>query len=161
MRAARRAAVRVYRRGSGPVHSGGRALRRDGDAAGQAGKRGQERAGPRGAGPGGTQGPAAGGGQRWFGYTRIYLNPEEPDHKKRKIIREDINEAEADAIRDAATRLLEHGESVGSIARDWTARGIKPVAAKQWWPTSIVCMLTSARLAGLREWQGQKYPTTQ
>ena len=46
-------------------------------------------------------------------------------------------------------RVLEHGESVGSIARDWTARGIKPVAAKQWWPTSIVGTLTSARLAGL------------
>src|ERR1039457_4128745 len=107
------------------------------------------------------KGRRAGGGQRWFGYTRIYLNPEEPDHKKRKIVREDINPVEADAIRDAATRLLEHGESVGSIARDWTERGIKPVASVRWWPTSIVCMLTSARLAGLREWQGQKYPTTQ
>ena len=57
-------------------------------------------------------------------------------------------------------RVLEHGESVGSIARDWAARGIKPVAAKQWWPTSIVGTLTSARLAGLLEWQGQKYPAT-
>ena len=107
------------------------------------------------------KGRRAGGGQRWFGYTRIYLNPEEPDHKKRKIVREDINEIEADAIRDAATRLLEHGESVGSIVRDWTARGIKPVAGARWWPTTIVGMLSSARLAGLREWQGQKYPTTQ
>lgn len=57
--------------------------------------------------------------------------------------------------------MLEHGESVASIARDWTVRGIKPMQSKQWWPTSIVCMLTSPRLAGLREWQGQKYPTTQ
>jgi hypothetical protein len=54
-----------------------------------------------------------------------------------------------------------HGESVASIARDWSARGIKPVAAKQWWPTSIVGTLTSPRLAGLREWQGKKHPTTQ
>ena len=107
------------------------------------------------------KGRRAGGGQRWFGYTRIYLNPEELDHKKRKIVREDINPVEADAIRDAATRVLEHGESVGSIARDWTARGIRPVAAERWWPTSIVGTLTSARLAGLREWQGKKYPTTQ
>ena len=58
-------------------------------------------------------------------------------------------------------RVLEHGESVASIARDWTARGIKPVAAKQSWPTSIVGTLASPRLAGLREWQGKKYPTTQ
>jgi len=107
------------------------------------------------------RGRRAGGGQRWFGYTRIYANPEEPDPKKRTIVREDINPVEADAIRDAAVRVLEHGESVGSIARDWTERGIKPVAAKQWWPTSLVGTLTSARLAGLREWQGQKYPTTQ
>jgi site-specific DNA recombinase len=107
------------------------------------------------------KGRRTGGGQRWFGYTRIYANPDEPNHKKRHIVREDINPAEAEAIRDAATRVLEYGESVGSIARDWTARGIRPVAAKQWWPTSIVGTLTSPRLAGLREWQGQKYPTTQ
>ena len=101
------------------------------------------------------------GGQRWFGYTRIYANPDEPNPKKRHILREEINPVEADAIRDAAMRVLEHGESVGSIVRDWTARGIKPVAAKQWWPTSIVGTLTSARLAGLLEWQGKKYPATQ
>ena len=101
------------------------------------------------------------GGQRWFGYTRIYANPDEPNPKKRHILREEINPVEADAIRDAATRVLEHGETVASIVRDWTARGIKPVAAKQWWPTSIVGTLTSARLAGLLEWQGKKYPATQ
>ena len=101
------------------------------------------------------------GGQRWFGYTRIYANPDEPNPKKRHILREEINPVEADAIRDAAMRVLEHGESVASIVRDWTARGIKPVAAKQWWPTSIVGTLTSARLAGLLEWQGKKYPATQ
>jgi hypothetical protein len=67
------------------------------------------------------KGQRAGGGQRWFGYTRVYANPEEPNHKKRHIVREDINPAEADAIRDAAMRVLEHGESVMSIARDWTA----------------------------------------
>jgi hypothetical protein len=85
----------------------------------------------------------------------------QPNPKKRHILREEINPVEADAIRDAATRVLEHGETVASIMRDWTARGIKPVAAKQWWPTSIVGTLTSARLAGLLEWQGKKYPATQ
>ena len=106
------------------------------------------------------KGRRTGGGQRWFGYTRIYANPDEPNHKKRHILREEINPVEAEAIRDAATRVLEHGESVASIARDWTARGIRPVAATQWWPTSIVGTLTSPRLAGLREWQGRKYPAT-
>ncbi len=104
------------------------------------------------------KGRRTGGGQRWFGYTRIYANPDEPNHKKRHILREEINPVEAEAIRDAAVRVLEHGESVASIARDWTARGIRPVAAAQWWPTSIVGTLTSPRLAGLREWQGRKYP---
>ena len=104
------------------------------------------------------KGRRTGGGQRWFGYTRIYANPDEPNHKKRHILREEINPVEAEAIRDAAMRLLDHGESVASIARDWTARGIRPVTAKQWWPTTIVGMLISPRLAGLREWQGQKYP---
>ena len=104
------------------------------------------------------KGRRTGGGQRWFGYTRIYANPDEPNHKKRHILREEINPVEAEAIRDAAIRLLDRGESVASIARDWTARGIRPVTAKQWWPTTIVGMLISPRLAGLREWQGQKYP---
>lgn len=107
------------------------------------------------------QGRRAGGGQRWFGYTRIYANPDESNHRKRHILREDINSIEAEAIRDAVTRVLDHGESVASIARDWTARGSRPVAARQWWPTSIVGTLTSPQLAGLREWQGKKYPTTQ
>ena len=76
------------------------------------------------------KGRRVGGGQRWFGYTRIYANPDEPNHKKRHIVREDINRVEAEAIRDTATRVLEHGESVALIARDWAARGIRPVAAR-------------------------------
>jgi site-specific DNA recombinase len=106
-------------------------------------------------------GKRAGGGQRWFGYTRIYANPDEPDHRKRVIVREDINPVEAEALREAARRVLEFGEPVGAICRDWNQRGIKPVAAKEWQNTSLVLTLISARLAGFREWQGQKYPTTQ
>jgi DNA invertase Pin-like site-specific DNA recombinase len=30
------------------------------------------------------KGRRVGGGQRWFGYTRIYANPDEPNHKKRR-----------------------------------------------------------------------------
>jgi hypothetical protein len=58
----------------------------------------------------------------------------------------------------AAERVL-RGETIGSIIRDWTARGIKPVIAEEWSPSSLVGTLTSPRIAGLREWQGQKYPT--
>jgi len=149
----------AYTAGPGPVHGRRRLLRRDGDTARSAGKRGKERAGPRSPGPRGAQGSAAASGGS--GTPRIYANPDEPNHKKRIIAREDVNPAEADAIREAARRVLENGETVASILRDWTRRGIKPVHAKVWWPTSLVGTLTSPRIAGLRKWQGQKYPTTQ
>ena len=64
------------------------------------------------------KGRRGGGGERWFGYTRIYANPDEPNHKKRIIVREDINPVEADAIREAARRVPEEGETVTSILRD-------------------------------------------
>ena len=84
------------------------------------------------------KGRRTGGGERWFGYTRIYANPDESNHKKRHIVREEINPAEADAIREAARRVLEEGDTVASILRDWTARGIKPVpprcgGRRRWW----------------------------
>jgi site-specific DNA recombinase len=107
------------------------------------------------------KGRRTGGGERWFGYTRIYANPDEPNHRKRHILREEINPVEADAIREAARRLLEDGETVASILRDWTQRGIRPVHAEKWWPSTLVNTLKSARLAGLVEWQGKKYPATQ
>ena len=33
------------------------------------------------------KGRRTGGGQRWFGYTRIYANPDEPNRRKRHIVR--------------------------------------------------------------------------
>jgi len=103
-------------------------------------------------------GKRAGGGPRWFGYTRIYANPYETDPQRRTILREEVNPVESYAMREAAVRVLEHGEPVRSILRDWAQRGIKPVRGKQWYPTVWVDIMTSPRLAGLREWQGQKYP---
>ena len=90
-----------------------------------------------------------GGGWRWFGYTRIYANPGEPDPARRHILREEINPVEAEALRDAARRVLNHGESVRSIMRDWAGRGIMPVGGGQWWPSTLVGTLTSARIAGV------------
>ncbi len=106
-------------------------------------------------------GKRPGGGWRWFGYVRVYANPGEPDHRKRVILREELDPVEAPALRDAARRILDHGETVGSVIRDWTARGIMPVAAPEWSVSSLKLTLVSARIAGFREWQGQKYPTTQ
>ena len=52
----------AYTAGPGPVHGRRRLLRRDGDTARSAGKRGKERAGPRSPGPRGAQGSAAASG---------------------------------------------------------------------------------------------------
>jgi site-specific DNA recombinase len=103
------------------------------------------------------EGKPHGGGPRWFGYTRVYANPDETIKRKRVVLREEINPVEAAALRDAAERVL-RGETVGSVIREWTQRGIMPSRARKWEESSLVRTLTSARLAGLREWQGQKYP---
>jgi hypothetical protein len=90
-------------------------------------------------------------------HARVFANPEETSKRKRVILREEVNPAEAEALRDAAERVL-RGETVGSIIREWTRRGIKPAHAQKWEETSLVNTLKSPRLAGLREWQGHKYP---
>jgi len=97
------------------------------------------------------EGKSSGGGRRWFGYTRVFANPEETVRRKRVILREEVNPTEADALRDAAERIL-RGETVGSIIREWTQRGIKPSGGGKWEETSLVNTLKSPRLAGLREW---------
>jgi hypothetical protein len=103
------------------------------------------------------EGKSSGGGPRWFGYTRIYTNPEETTKRKRVVLREEIDEVEAEALRDAAERVL-NGETVGSIIREWTQRGIKPTRAAKWEESSLVKTLKSPHVAGLREWHGQTYP---
>jgi site-specific DNA recombinase len=103
------------------------------------------------------EGKSSGGGPRWFGYTRVYANPEETRKHKRVVLREEINPVEAEALRDAAERVL-RGETVGSIIREWTRRGIRPARAQKWEESSMVKTLRSPHVAGLREWQGQTYP---
>jgi hypothetical protein len=80
--------------------------------------------------------------------------------RKRVILREELHPVNAPALRDAAERVL-RGEMVGSIIREWDRLGIRPVIAAEWSPSSLVGTLVSPRIAGLREWRGQKYPTTE
>jgi site-specific DNA recombinase len=103
------------------------------------------------------KGKSSGGGRRWFGYTRVFADPDETVKRKRVILREEVNPLEADALRNAAERIL-RAETVGSIIHQWTQRGIKPSGGGNWEETSLVNTLKSPRLAGLREWQGQTYP---
>src|SRR5262245_28271956 len=57
-------------------------------------------------------------------------------------------------IRKAAKHLL-GGGSLGSIALDWQARGIRTPRGGTWSKSSIRRMLSSARIAGLRSLRGQ------
>jgi hypothetical protein len=86
----------------------------------------------------------------------VYANPEETNPRRRIVLREEINLAEAVALRDAAARVLD-GETLGSIIREWVQKGINPAVAEKWRVTTLRRTLASARLAGLREWQGRKY----
>lgn len=91
------------------------------------------------------------GGVRHFGYEYI-ANPN-GESDKRGVLR--IRESEAKLIREAAKRYLA-GESVGAICRDWTSRSIPTVrGAKKWSPETLRRILTSATVAGLREYKGE------
>ncbi len=102
------------------------------------------------------EGKIGGGGRRWLGYTRVYANPGAPA-RKRVVLRYDVNETEAAALRDAAERVL-RGETIYSIVSEWEASAMRPPVAEHWACSTLAQVLRSPRLAGLREWQGVKYP---
>src|SRR3546814_7940439 len=60
---------------------------------------------------------------------------------------------EVTRIRDAAERVLA-GESVWSICTDWNTQGVPTVTGRPWTVTTITSILTSGRIAGLREHKG-------
>jgi hypothetical protein len=84
-------------------------------------------------------GRVSGGGSRPFGYEqdRVTVRP-----------------GEAAIVREVAERLLA-GDSKGSICRDLDARGVTTVTGKSWTIGTLGRMMTSARIAGLREHKGE------
>jgi site-specific DNA recombinase len=88
------------------------------------------------------------GGRRPFGY--------EPDGVT-------VRPAEADAVLDATQRVL-RGETLGSIAREWTAAGITsaawhpPLAPTAWTSISLHRVLIRPRNAAIIEVDGQELP---
>jgi site-specific DNA recombinase len=148
--------VRLGRRGPGPVHPGRGLLRgmetlrakRESAVRSVRVREAHDRIA--------RQGKIPGGGPRWFGWTRVYANPE-ASPRQRVILRLDIDEVEAAALRDAAERVL-RGETIYSIVCEWEQRGIRPVVSGRWSYATLASILVSPRLAGLREWQGKKYP---
>lgn len=93
-----------------------------------------------------AEGKIANGGPRPFGFTRIYVG----EGPRRKIIRDEINEEEAEVIRDCARRILA-GEPARSVATDLNARGVATSTGARWSVQSLTWMLQSGRVAGLRE----------
>lgn len=81
------------------------------------------------------------GGRRGYGYRR----------EGGRLV---IDEAEARVIRDIVARLL-RGEPVGSILRDLNARNVKTSTGRAWTRRSLVNTATSARIAGVREYDGR------
>lgn len=83
-------------------------------------------------------GKDSGGGSRPFGYNQD---------------RKTLDPVESAAIRDGAERLLA-GESVGSICRSLTERGILIGKNTKWNPGVFRRLLLRPRLAGLRQYRG-------
>jgi site-specific DNA recombinase len=79
------------------------------------------------------------GGRRAFGYESDGVT---------------VAPGEAAAVLDATQRVL-HGETLGSIAREWNTRGIKTSTGAQWTSISLHHVLIRTRNAGLIECEGE------
>ncbi|MET9301762.1 recombinase family protein [Micromonospora aurantiaca] len=91
-----------------------------------------------------------GGGPRPYGYNRIY----DSDGPRRKILRDDVDPAEAAIIRELARRALA-GDTLRTLVRWLNREGITTSTGRQWSQQGLRTMLTSGRIAGLREHRGQ------
>jgi len=79
-----------------------------------------------------------GTGKRPFGYRGVELVPEE-----------------AALLREAATRLLDKGETLGAIVRDWNARGVTTTTGGRWTVSVLRRTLQNPRLYGARVHRGE------
>ncbi|HEX9123587.1 MAG TPA: recombinase family protein [Actinomycetota bacterium] len=84
------------------------------------------------------------GGSRSFGYAKDRIT---------------IVSLEAEAIRDAARRLL-NGESLSSVTAVWNAQGLTTTRGNPWKMQVVRRLLLQPRIAGLREHRGEVYPAT-
>jgi DNA invertase Pin-like site-specific DNA recombinase len=87
-------------------------------------------------------------GARAFGWG--YHNAKGKIKKRNKI-----NEAEAELVREGMKRVLEKGESLASICRDWNARGVKTSRGGVWTVGSLRNVLERWSNAGVRQHQGK------
>lgn len=86
-----------------------------------------------------SRGQDKGGGLRPFGY----------DASRRQL---DVQEAEL--IREAARRVLDHGWTFAAIAADWYERGVLGTTGRRVRAYQVRRIMEAPRVAGLREYKG-------
>jgi site-specific DNA recombinase len=96
-----------------------------------------------------------GGGMRPYGYALLYDRPEPPH----RVVREEINEPEAEVIREAARRVLS-GERLSSLVREFAGRGIVSTNGNPFSTSTLRSVLASARISGRREYRPRKVTET-
>lgn len=99
------------------------------------------------------------GGQVPFGYDRVRIpdgvdEDGEPRFRKTLV----VNEAQADAIRDACAAILS-GETLRGVTRQWNAAGFKTGWGRPWQAKAVRTVLLSGRIVGLRD-RTEKDPRT-
>jgi site-specific DNA recombinase len=95
-----------------------------------------------------------GGGSRPFGYSYVPA-VRNGDGKIVTYPTLEIIEEEATRVRDAARAVLEQGASLTSIAQEWNTAGVTTPGRSVWRTSQVRRLLTSPRIAGLREHRGQ------
>jgi site-specific DNA recombinase len=85
------------------------------------------------------------GGRRAFGYERDGVT---------------VRPGEATYVLDATRRIL-HGESLGSIAREWNAQGITGTRGAPWTSVSVRDVLIRPRNAGIVDHEGKEIATAE
>lgn len=93
------------------------------------------------------------GGPRRFGFPGVEITPSGPDGERVPVSAE-LVERERAAIRDAVAAILA-GVSVGQIARDWNAAGLRTAAGREWVQVTVRETLRRPTLAGLIEHDGE------
>ena len=84
-------------------------------------------------------GKVGGGGTRPFGFEDDRIT---------------VRDVEAALVREAIKRVAS-GDSLTSIAHDWSQRGVTTPTGRTWKPSVLRRMLLSPRIAGLREHRGE------
>jgi site-specific DNA recombinase len=95
-----------------------------------------------------------GGGSRPFGYSRVPAI-RNGDGKLVAYPTLEIIAEECDLVREAARRVLDEGASLTGIANEWNTAGVPTPAGGMWYTSQVRRLLTSPRIAGLREHHGE------